>query len=114
MTRKRDELEEKLVGQAREAIRKLLDELPDADKVTMSDMERATGAMGHRVMQETLQQLVKGDEEKQAGVECEACGVGMTARGRRRKRVVTVRGEVEIERRYYVCPQCGQGRFPPG
>jgi Zn finger protein HypA/HybF involved in hydrogenase expression len=114
MTSTRDELEEKLVEQAREAIRKLLDELPDADKVTLSDMERATGMMGHTVMQETLQQLLKGDEGKQAAIWCEACGVRMTARGRRRKRVVTVRGEVEIERRYYVCPQCGQGRFPPG
>lgn len=114
MTSKRDELEEKLVGQAREAIRKLLDELPDADKVTLSDMERATGVMGRRVMQETLQALVQGDEGKRAEIWCEACEVRMTARGRRRKRVVTVRGEVEIERHYYVCPACGQGRFPPG
>lgn len=114
MTSKRDELEEKLVGQAREAIRKLLDDLPDADKVTLSDMERATGVMGQRMMQETLQQLVTCDEGKQAEIWCEGCGVRMTARGRRRKRVVTVRGEVEIERRYYVCPQCRQGRFPPG
>lgn len=114
MTSKREELEEKLVGQVREAIRKLLDELPEAEKVTLSDMERATGVMGHRVMQETLQQLVKRDEGKKAEIWCEACGVRMTARGRRRKRVVTVRGEVEIERHYYICPVCGQGRFPPG
>jgi Zn finger protein HypA/HybF involved in hydrogenase expression len=114
MTSKRDELEEKLVGQAREAIRKLLDELPDADKVTLSDMERATGVMGRRVMQETLQALVQKDEGKKVEIWCEACEVRMTARGRRRKRVVTVRGEVEIERHYDVCPACGQGRFPPG
>ena len=114
MTSKREELEEQLVAQARVAIQKLLDDLPDADKVTLSDMERATGVMGRALMQEVMQQLVASDEAAAVEVWCEVCKVRMTARGRRRKRVVTVRGEVEVERRYYVCPQCGQGRFPPG
>jgi hypothetical protein len=114
MTRTREELEEALVTEARAAMRKLLDEMPEADKVTLSDMERATGVMGQRLMQETMQRLVESDEAASAEVWCEGCKVRMTARGRRRKRVVTVRGEVEIERRYYVCPECGQGRFPPG
>ena len=71
--------------------------------------------MGQMIMGQTLQSLVK---VKQAAlpeeVRCEQCDERMSRRGKRKKRVVTVRGEVEVERQYYVCPSCGTGRFPPG
>ena len=49
------------------------------------------------------------------GPMCPHCGVKLAGKGRRRRKL-QVRGEneVELERKYGVCPECGQGIFPPG
>lgn len=46
---------------------------------------------------------------------CRECGERMAPRGRR-ERTLTVQGgqQVSLERRYWVCPGCGAGLFPPG
>jgi len=110
-----ERLKQELLEQAQQAIEKLLNELPEANEITLGDMEQATGDMGQAIMQQTLQSLVK--EKHQAlpdEVLCEHCHKRMLRRGNRKKRVVTVRGEVAVERQYYVCPSCRAGRFPPG
>jgi hypothetical protein len=38
----------------------------------------------------------------------------MKTKGKRRRRIVTEAGEIELERLYYHCAACGQGFFPPG
>jgi ribosomal protein L34E len=46
---------------------------------------------------------------------CPSCGTPLEARGRHRRRMRTSGDqEVALEREYGVCPQCGQGLFPPG
>ena len=108
------EIEEELVEQARQAIRKLLTDLPDVDKLTLSDMEKLTGVMGQQVMQETLQKLSETQQhEESERVMCPTCEAKMQKRGKRKKRVLTTRGEIEVERQYYVCPVCQTGHFPP-
>jgi len=115
MPNRREQLEQELMEQAQAAIRKLLDELPDARAITLSDMERATGEMGQTITEQTLQRLVESQQAPSpAAVQCPLCGERMYRRGKRKRRVVTTRGEVEIERQYYVCAQCGAGHFPPG
>jgi DNA-directed RNA polymerase subunit RPC12/RpoP len=49
------------------------------------------------------------------GPVCPHCGVRLEGKGRKKRRL-QVRGgnEVEIEREYGKCPECGQGIFPPG
>ena len=49
------------------------------------------------------------------GPMCPHCGVKLVGKGRKRRKL-QVRGEneVELERKYGVCPECGQGIFPPG
>ena len=111
----RESLEQELLEQAQQAIRKMLKDLPDPETLTMSDMERLTGEMGHKVMQEAMQKL--SDSQQQdfgKAVYCEECKTRMQKRGRRKKRVVTLRGEVAMDRQYYRCPNCGAGHFPPG
>jgi uncharacterized protein with PIN domain len=77
-------------------------------------MEKATGVMGQAIMQQTLQRLVESQPYvTNQEIRCERCDTRMSRRGKRSKRVVTTRGEVELERPYYVCPNCGVGRFPP-
>lgn len=114
MQTNREELEQQLRQQAEEAIQKMLDDLPEGHKVTMSDMEKATGVMGEAIMQHTLQCLVETQQTAPLDeVRCEKCHVRMSRRGKRKRQLVTVRGEVEVERQYYVCPKCGAGYFPP-
>lgn len=115
MPTEREELEQQLLEQAQQAIRKLLDEWPAASEITLSDREKATGVMGQVIMQQSLQLLVKTKQQPTAHeVRCDPCNARMSRRGKRKKQIVTVRGEVEVERPYYVCPKCGATRFPPG
>ncbi len=115
MPTEREELEQQLLEQAHQAIRKLLDELPESHEITLSDTEKATGVMGQAIMQQSLQRLVEVKQRSGSNeVRCEHCQTRMSRRGKRKKRIVTVRGEVEVERPYYGCPQCGATRFPPG
>jgi hypothetical protein len=113
MSSERESLEQALRGKAEAAIQKLLDALPDKAEITMSDMERLTGEMGRELMQATMQSLSQRQPVESNGVRCEACNIAMQKRGKRKKQVVTLRGEIEVERQYYVCPCCGAGTFPP-
>lgn len=110
----RDRLEQELRAKAEAAIRKLLDALPDKTEITMSDMEALTGDMGQALMQGTMQSLSESQQAEPNEVGCEQCNTPMHKRGKRKKQVVTLRGEIEVERQYYVCPCCGAGTFPPG
>lgn len=115
MPQNRDQLERELRAKAEEAIQNLLNALPDdANEITLSDLEDVTGDLGKTVMQGTMASLSQTQQPKVERVWCEACERKMHKRGKRKRRVETVRGEIEIERAYYTCPQCGTGVFPPG
>jgi uncharacterized protein with PIN domain len=113
MLSERDRLEQALRAKAEAAIRKLLEALPDKTEITMSDMEALTGEMGQELMQATMQSLSESQQAEPNEVRCEQCNTPMHKRGKRKKQVVTLRGEIEVERQYYVCPCCGTGTFPP-
>ncbi|NJL53807.1 hypothetical protein HC928_00780 [bacterium] len=114
MPHNREELEKKLRAKAEEAIRTLLETLPDKADLTMDDMEDLIGKMGQDMMRETMQEVSQHEQAEPSWVMCQTCGIEMQKRGKRKKRVVTKRGEIELKRQYYVCPQCGQRAFPPG
>ena len=114
MPQDRQELEKHLRAKAEEAIRKLIEDLPDKSELTMTDMENHIGVMGHQMMQDTLQAVSESEQVEPSEVICQECNVVMHKRGKRKKRVVSKRGEIDLERDYYVCPQCDRGSFPPG
>ena len=113
MPNEREELEKQLRAKAEEAIRKLLSKLPDKSELTMTDIENLVGEMGHEVTQSATEAIAQREQAEPSEVICEGCQVRMQKRGKRKKQVVTKRGEIELERQYYVCPQCGAGVFPP-
>ena len=46
---------------------------------------------------------------------CSNCGVELQANGKKSRKLQTRGGrEVELERKYGICPKCGQGIFSPG
>jgi len=114
MPHNRDELEKQLRAKAEAAIRTLLEALPDKADLTMDDMEDLIGKLGQDMRRETIQGVSEHEQVEPALVICQACQKPMQKRGKRKKRVVTKRGEIDLERQYYICPQCGHGAFPPG
>lgn len=114
MPNEREELEKQLRAKAEEAIRKLLKNLPDKSELTMTDIENLVGEMGHEVTQGATEAIAQREQAEPSEMICEACQVRMQKRGKGKKRVVTKRGEIELDRQYYVCPECNAGVFPPG
>jgi hypothetical protein len=56
-----------------------------------------------------------GPATPRAGLRCATCGAGLRPCGRRTRQVVTRMGErATLQRRYWVCPACAAGLFPPG
>lgn len=46
---------------------------------------------------------------------CPRCGTKLKKKGKKKRKLETRGGQaVELEREYEVCPECGQGIFPPG
>lgn len=113
MPHKHEELEKQLRAKAEEAIRKLLEKLPDKSELTMTDIENLVGEMGHEVTRNATEAIAQHEQAEPSEMMCETCQVRMQKRGKRKKHVVTKRGEIELERQYYVCPQCNDGVFPP-
>ena len=70
-----------------------------------------------KLMGKTLEQLVNG-RDTGAQVEapkCEQCGAGMKFEGYCGWGLHGLEGDSQLERAYYVCPDCkGQTVFPPG
>lgn len=62
--------------------------------------------------------LASQSADWEAGVEseiCPQCGAKLEKKGKKKRKLATRGGqEIELEREYGVCPQCGQGIFPPG
>jgi len=62
--------------------------------------------------------MVSEEERWQAGgegAECPSCGAKLEKKGKKKRKLQTRGGkEVELEREYAICSQCGRGIFPPG
>lgn len=115
MTEPQAELEARLLAQAQTAIRAMLAKKKPAEAISLTDIERLVGGLGDDFLQEVTQTLVNDSQRRQqAGLTCPECSGAMRYKGRKAKRVVTVRGEVMIQRAYYYCRRCGRGFFPPG
>jgi hypothetical protein len=69
--------------------------------------------VAHQSAAATWRQLASDQEE--ATPRCAQCGTRLEPHGRRTRRLRTSGGqEIQLAREYGVCPQCGQGLFPPG
>lgn len=113
MSHAHEELEKQLRAKAEAAIRRMLGKLPDKSELTMTDIENLVGEMGDEVTQSATEAIAQREQAEPSEMTCTRCHVRMQKRGKRKKRVVTKRGEIELDRQYYVCPQCNEGVFPP-
>jgi YgiT-type zinc finger domain-containing protein len=71
-----------------------------------------------RVKMQSDVAMLSEEERWQAegeGAVCPSCGAKLEKKGKKKRKLQTRGGqEVELERKYAVCPECGQGIFPPG
>ncbi len=112
MPQSQDELEARLLEQAQIAIRKLLSQKDGRRDLTMTEMEDLVGELEVELRQAVMQQLVDDSQTPEQGL-CPNCGGKLHNKGKRKRKVITFRGEIEVERNYYVCRDCGEGYFPP-
>jgi recombinational DNA repair protein RecR len=92
----REDLKKSLLAKYEKILDKMLADLPSVGEASLSDLERATGDLGTKLVQNTLQSLVsKETEVEEKAVLCPDCG------------------EIELERQYYLCADCKQGFFSP-
>jgi DNA-directed RNA polymerase subunit RPC12/RpoP len=110
---KHEELKKRLVARYEQSLEELLSHLPNPEHLTFNDLEKATMKLGISVTQATLQGL-SGEASLQVepSNECPKCGGKGQKRGKRSKTVISSQGEIQLERAYYVCSQCGAGFFP--
>jgi hypothetical protein len=115
MSEARAVLKARLLAEAEAAIEKMLAEAVPPGEASLADIERSARMTSQRIEQAIAAELARaGAAELPAWPNCPVCGQKMKNKGRRRRRIVTESGEVEVERTYYHCATCGQGIFPPG
>ncbi len=109
------ELAARLEAAAKAAIAKLLAERPLPAEATLSEIEQAALAAGAEIQQAIAAELARESaQELPPWPHCPQCGQKMKTKGKRRRRIVTEAGEIEVERLYYYCASCQRGLFPPG
>jgi NADH pyrophosphatase NudC (nudix superfamily) len=109
------ELKVRLKVEAEAAIEELLAKRKAPAEASLADIEQVVRTASQKFEQAlTAELLAESAAELPAWPTCPQCGQKMKNKGKRRRRVVTETGEVEIERHYYHCAACGQGFFPPG
>ena len=88
-------------------------------KATLAEIEQAVDEQMNRLRARMIEQAAQAsaaaESEASQGLVCEQCGKARHSRGRARRKWQTQGGQqVEVERTYVTCPQCGGGFFPPG
>jgi len=110
------ELKARLLAEAEATIDELLAQKKAPEVASIADIEQVARQAGQRVQEAITTELLQdsGETLTASWPTCPTCGKRLLAKGKRRRRVVTETGEVEISRDYYYCRYCHKGVFPPG
>jgi hypothetical protein len=111
MSNPKENLRSKLLGRAEAAIDKMLADEGLNEQMTLSAIEALVGVWEVDLRQGALEEIMTIQQESPTS--CVECEGKLRNKGKRKKRVVTLRGETILERKYYQCEACGKGCFPP-
>ena len=88
----------------------------EKEGLTLSQIEETVGELKFELTGLLVESMVEVQARRQMepGPKCPSCGREMYSKGKKRRRLVTSQGEIEVERGYHYCDECGRGLFPPG
>ncbi|HEX2908634.1 MAG TPA: hypothetical protein VHO69_17310 [Phototrophicaceae bacterium] len=112
MEEQRAALKARLMAKAEAAIDKMLADERVGEAMTMSSIEAVVGKSESDFRQAALEEIV--GMQKSSTKTCPMGGTTLLNKGKQRRQVVSLRGEVTLERTYYECSGCRKGYFPPG
>jgi tRNA(Ile2) C34 agmatinyltransferase TiaS len=107
------ELEAGLKKQAEAIIERVLTHKKAAGENSLEELERLAVEAGRGFQERVLGMLVEEESKVETEPVCKRCGRRMQSRGKRKRYLVTEAGEIQLERRSYVCLGCGGRVFPP-
>ncbi len=83
---------------------------------TMREIEKELDDRIFELRAKMLADTAEGSGEvAREEVKCPDCGARMVRKGKKKRTLLLREGqEVELEREYLVCLECGRGLFPPG
>jgi hypothetical protein len=116
MRRTREQLEAKLMAEAKALIAELVAWERQAGAPKLSEMEAKVLAVRQQLGQRLLQAMLEDQEARQPAEapKCPSCGAEMRYKGQKGTDIETRLGGIEVERGYYHCAHCERGLFPPG
>lgn len=104
---------EQLAGEVMSGMRDWATQHPQA---TFAEIERETMRRMAELQARLMREVAQGMEKETEMVKCPECGASVKRGVQQEKRGLQGVGgqEVELERGYTVCSECGAGFFPPG
>lgn len=112
MDEKRVAVKARLMAKAEAAIDKLLADERVSEAMTLSSIEAVVGKSETDFRHAALEEIIA--MQRSSAKTCPLCGGKLLNKGKQQRRVVSLRGEVTLERTYYECQGCRKGYFPPG
>lgn len=116
MKESKEEKRTRLLEKAAEAIDEYLEweeQNPEPDLTQIEDIAlRLRKEFGQAIAQLAIEN--QASRTPAPGPRCSQCGEEMRYKGKKRTRVESRTGDLEVERGYYYCPKCKQRIFPPG
>ena len=109
-----EKLKREFMEQARSVFERVMAE--DGASLSLSEIEEKVENLRFELTSKLVESKLKlavREGQGPAG-KCEGCGREMRDKGKKKRRVITSQGEIEIERTYTHCFHCGQGLFPLG
>src|SRR5437773_3049050 len=106
-------IQQEIAGEVSRLLSMILQERRKNVRLDLEAVEMALRSAMHQVSAVALGQLLQcdppGPEQRQRAC---SCGQTATYQELRSRRILTVVGEVELLRPYYLCPRCHHGQFP--
>lgn len=113
MAHNKEELKAKLLKAYEAQLDEQFAELDE--ELSLTEIEDIALDLRGQVGAEITQSLIEQQSQRiQPDELCPSCGKRMRNKGRKRRRMVTRSGDMEVERTYYYCETCQTGHFPPG
>ena len=115
---KKEKLQEKWQGLNEDMIIGISDWREKHPRATLREIEMEIDKrlleMRARMIADTAMKSPSAEWEKGAVEVCPKCGGELLKKGKKKRRLETQGGkEVELEREYGICLDCGYGLFPP-